>query len=180
MQAVALDPSDDSNVRDTSRTIKTRVLIVSDHPSESRDVATNLRKLHLDVQLCLFDGSTLSSIPTRAPDAVLCHLVEYPSRAPKLAKVIRSHYKSIPLPLVGALSQPSPDSSVGFDSTLFAPMHASQIANRVNAMIRLGVMEAEIIRRQKDRAERLSVTSVNSSRHLGFHSDDQIQLGHAF
>ena len=28
-------------------------------------------------------------------------------------------------------------------------MHASQIANRVNAMIRLGVMEAEIIRRQK-------------------------------
>ena len=134
MQAVALDPSDDSNVRDTSRTIKTRVLIVSDHPSESRDVATNLRKLHLDVQLCLFDGSTLSSIPTRAPDAVLCHLVEYPSRAPKLAKVIRSHYKSIPLPLVGALSHPSPDSSVGFDSTLFAPMHASHLHGSQSAM----------------------------------------------
>jgi len=149
MQAVAVDKSDDSNVLDTNRTIKTRVLIVSDHPGESRDVATNLRKLHLDVQLCLFDGNTLSSIPTRAPDAVLCHLVEYPSQAPKVAKVVRSHYKSIPLPLVGAMSHPSPDASIGFDSTLFAPMHASQIANRVNAMIRLGVMEAEIIRRQE-------------------------------
>jgi len=45
------------------------------------------------------------------------------------------------------MSRPSPDASVGFDSTLFAPMHASQIANRVNAMIRLGVMDGEITRR---------------------------------
>ena len=149
MQATALNFSDDSIVRKTKRTAKTRVLIVSDHPGESRDVATNLRKLHLDVQLSLFDGKTLSSIPTRAPDAVLCHLVDYPTLGPKLAKVIRSHYKSIPMPLVGAMSYPYPDASVGFDSTLFAPMHASQIANRVNAMIRLGVMEAEIIRRQE-------------------------------
>ena len=36
---------------------------------------------------------------------------------------------------------------MGFDSTLFAPMHPSQIANRVNAMIRLGVMDGEITRR---------------------------------
>ena len=149
MQATALDLSEDSRAPVAKSTANTRVLIVTDHPGESRDVATNLRKLHLDVQLCLFDGNTLSSVPTRAPDAVLCHLMEYPEKGPKLARVIRAHYKSIPLPLVGAMLCPSPKASIGFDSTLFAPMHASQIANRVNAMIRLGVMEAEIIRRQE-------------------------------
>lgn len=126
---------------------KTRVLIVSDHPSESRDVATNLRKLDLDIQLCLFDGETLSAIPTRVPDAVLCHLIDYAEQGPKLAKVIRAHFKSRPIPLIGAMSRPLAEASGGFDSTLFAPMHPSQIANRVNAMIRLGVMEGEISRR---------------------------------
>lgn len=126
---------------------QTRVLIVSDHPTESRDVAANLRVLNLDVQLCLFDGKTLSAIPTRTPDAVLCHLTDYAELAPKLAKVIRSHFKTRPIPLIGAFSRPQAEASIGFDTTLFSPMHPSQIANRVNAMIRLGVMEGEILRR---------------------------------
>lgn len=147
MLAPAIDISHDSPVAIAQQVKKTRVLIVSDHPAESREVASNLRKLDLDVQLCLFDGKTLSSIPNSVPDAVLCHLVDYPTHGPKLARVIRSHYKSASIPLVGAMSRPSPDASIGFDSTLFAPMHASQIANRVNAMIRLGVMESEITRR---------------------------------
>ena len=147
MLAPALDVLDDSRALKPIRSRKTRVLIVSDHPTESRDVAKNLLALDLDVQLALFDGQTLSAIPTRVPDAVLCHLVDYAEQAPKLAKVIRSHFKSQAVPLIGAMSRPSPDASVGFDSTLFAPMHASQIANRVNAMIRLGVMDGEISRR---------------------------------
>lgn len=147
MPATALDLTNDSRVLTPKRSRTTRVLIVSDHPEHSRDVAKNLLALDLDVQLSLFDGHTLSAIPTRVPDAVLCHLVDYAEQGPKLAKVIRSHYKSRPLPLIGAMSRPSPDASVGFDSTLFAPMHASQIANRVNAMIRLGVMDGEITRR---------------------------------
>lgn len=129
------------------RARKTRVLIVSDHPTESRDVAKNLRALDLDVQLCLFDGQTLSAIPTRVPDTVLCHLVDYAEQGSKLAKVIRSHFQSRPVPIIGAMSRPFPDASVGFDSTLFAPMHSSQIANRVSSMIRLGVMDGEISRR---------------------------------
>ncbi len=132
---------------------QTRVLIVSDHPTESRDVASNLRRLELDVQLALFDGKTLSAIPKQAPDAVLCHLTDYAERGSHLAKVIRSHFCSRALPIIGAMSRPSPDASNEFDSTLFAPMHASQIANRVNAMIRLGVMENEITRRLETLAE---------------------------
>lgn len=147
MSATALNLPNDSRPVLQKRSRRTRVLIVSDHPTHSRDVAKSLRALELDVQLCLFDGNTLTSIPKRAPDAVLCHLVDYAELGPKLAKVIRSHFRSSQVPIIGAMSRPSPDASVGFDSTLFAPMHASQIANRVNAMIRLGVMDGEISRR---------------------------------
>lgn len=147
MSATALNLKDDSHMPAPKRSRRTRVLIVSDHPVKSLDVAKRLRSLELDIQLCLFDGNTLTSIPKRAPDAVLCHLVDYPEQGPKLAKVIRSHFNSAQVPIIGAMSRPSPDASVGFDSTLFAPMHPSQIANRVNAMIRLGVMDGEITRR---------------------------------
>lgn len=123
------------------------MLIVSDHPSESRAVASNLRRLDLDVQLALFDGKTLSAIPTQAPDAVLCHLTDYAERGPQLAKVVRSHFSPVPMPIIGAMSRPSENGSVEFDTTLFSPMHPSQIANRVNGMIRLGAMEIEIGRR---------------------------------
>ena len=139
--------TDDSHDVPKRRARKTRVLIVSDHPVESRDVAKNLRALDLDIQLSLFDGQTLTSMPTHLPDAVLCHLVDYAEQGSNVAKVIRSHFKSNHFPLIGAMSRPSSEEALEFDSTLFAPMHHSQIANRVNAMIRLGVMEDEITRR---------------------------------
>ena len=147
MFATALDLSDDSHPVEPSRSRTTRVLIVSDHPTESVEVTKSLRKLDLDVQLSLFDGTTLTAIPKSAPDAVLCHLTDFAEHGSKLAKVIRSHYKTRQIPVIGAMSRPSPNVSEGFDSTLFAPMHPSQIANRVNAMVRLGVMEGEIERR---------------------------------
>jgi len=158
MPATALDISNDSQISETVRSRKTRVLIVSDHPIQSRDVTKNLRALDLDVQLSLFDGQTLSAMPTSVPDAILCHLIDYAEQGPKLAKVIRAHFKSHQVPLIGAMSRPSPDASIGFDSTLFAPMHASQIANRVNAMIRLGVMDREISRRLKTLRESFDQT----------------------
>jgi len=139
--------SDDSHETHKRRPRKTRVLIVSDHPVESRDVARNLRALGLDVQLSLFDGQTLTAMPSRLPDAVLCHLVDYVEHASKVAKVIRTHFESDHFPLIGAMSRPLSGDTREFDSTLFAPMHPSQIANRVNAMIRLGAMEGEITRR---------------------------------
>lgn len=158
MSTPAFQSSTDSLSAGKAKPRKTRVLIVSDHPGESRDVATNLRRLDLDVQLALFDGKTLSAIPKRAPDAVLCHLTDYSERGPQLAKVVRSHFGSIPVPVIGAMYRPATNGSNGFDSTLFAPMHPSQIANRVNAMIRLGVMESEITRRLRTLSEDFGVT----------------------
>ena len=158
MPATSLNLKDDSQPVMPPRTRTTRVLVVSDHPIESLEVSKNLRALHLDIQLSLFDGNTLTSIPTQTPDAVLCHLTDYAEQGPKLAKVIRSHYKASPIPIIGAMSRPSQQASEGFDSTLFAPMHASQIANRVHAMIRLGVMEGEIGRRLETLREDFSET----------------------
>ncbi len=147
MPAIALNPSTDSSLSLQSSVRKRRVLVVSDHPTESREVAKNLRSLGFDVQLSLFDGNTVSAIPKRAPDAVLCHLTDYAEFGPRLAKVLRSHFSSRSIPLIGAMSRPISKERSSFDTTLFAPVHASQIANRVNAMIRLGVMEGEITRR---------------------------------
>lgn len=147
MLAAPLKSSNDSLEANATITRMTRVLILSDHPTATKAVTKNLRKLGFDVQLALFDGQTLSAIPKQAPEAVLCHLVDYAEQGPKLAKVIQSHFKSKAIPIIGAMSRPSTNASSGFDSTLFAPMHASQIANRVNAMIRLGIMEQEIERR---------------------------------
>ena len=147
MPATAFDLKDDSQSRVPQRPRSRRVLIVSDHPTQSLEVSKNLRALNLDIQLSLYDGDILTAMPTTAPDAVLCHLTDYAEQGPRLAKVIRSHFKSSPIPVIGAMSRPSELASEGFDSTLFAPTHASQIANRVHAMIRLGVMEGEIERR---------------------------------
>lgn len=126
---------------------KTRILIVADNPNASRAVATSLRGIGFDVLLCLFDGQTLTSTPVKAPDAVLCHLTDYIEMAPKIAKVVRNHFAPRQLPIIGALSRIVPNISQEFDSTLFAPMHPTQIANRVGSMIRLGRIESEITRR---------------------------------
>ena len=128
---------------------KTRILIVADNPTASRAAATSLRGIGFDVLLCLFDGQTLSSTPVKAPDAVLCHLTDYIEMAPKIAKVIRTHFAPRQLPIIGALARIVPNISQEFDSTLFAPMHPTQIANRVGSMIRLGRIEGEITRRLK-------------------------------
>lgn len=130
-----------------SKSPKTRILIVSDNPAASRSVAVSLRKLDFDVLLCLFDGRTLTSTPVKAPDAILCHMTDYVEMSPKIAKVIRQHFLPHRMPLIGALSRPAEGLSDEFDSTVFAPMHASQIANRVSSMIRLGSIESEIHRR---------------------------------
>ena len=128
---------------------KTRILIATDNPAATRAVATELRALDLDVQLCLFDGKKLAATPVKAPDAVLCHLTDYVERGPEIARALKAHFAPRTLPVIAALQRPLPNISDHFDSSLFAPMHPSQIANRVNAMIRLGIMETEIQRRMQ-------------------------------
>ncbi len=147
---------------------RTRILILSDNPGASREVATSLRQLGFDILMTIFDGSKLTSLPVEAPNAILCHLTDYIDKAPDIAKVLRKHFSPRQLPVIGALSRPASNLSNSFDSTLLAPMHASQIANRVGSMIRLGRIEAEITRRmttlQEDFNEAVELSDMSPER----------------
>jgi len=106
-----------------------------------------LRGLDLDVQLALFDGFKLASIPRQSPDAVLCHFTDYIEKSANIVKKLRTHFAPRDVPMIGAATRSTRAETDHFDSMIFAPMHSSQIANRVRSMIRLGQMEAEITRR---------------------------------
>ncbi len=132
-----------------SRWAKSRmkVLIVTDNPAATQEVLIELRQLGLDVQLSLYDGQKLAAIPNEAPGAVLCFFTDFFGRSQGVSQAIRAHYSPKTPPIIGALERPIEDGMEHFDSLLFAPVHSSQIANRVDSMIRLGEMEVEITRR---------------------------------
>ena len=125
----------------------TKVLIVTDNTDAIKDIVMELRALNHDVHLALFDGTKLASIPRKSPDAVLCYFSDYVEKSKKIVDSLRSHFAPSEIPIIGAASRTTKANMEHFDSMLFAPMHSSQIANRVRSMIRLGQMEAEISRR---------------------------------
>jgi two-component system cell cycle response regulator PopA len=126
---------------------RVKVLIVTDNPSVTHDIVSDLRKVDLDVQLAFFDGSKLASIPREAPAAILCFFSDHAEKTKGICQVLRGHYAPKTPPIIGAMMQLTELPTDHFDSVLFAPMHSSQIANRVASMIRLGDMEMEITRR---------------------------------
>ncbi|WP_418152941.1 hypothetical protein AB8615_05590 [Litorimonas sp. RW-G-Af-16] len=107
----------------------------------------DLRRIGLDVQLAAFDGKKLNSIPREAPGAVLCFFTDYIEKTKGVCDVLRQHFAPKTPPIIGALSRPSGIPTDHFGSIIYAPMHSSQVANRVDSMIRLGEMEVEITRR---------------------------------
>ncbi len=124
-----------------------KVLVITDNTDAIKDTIAELRTLDMDVQLALFDGLKLASIPRQCPDAVLCFFTDYIEKSESIVKSLKTHFAPRDVPMIGAATRPTKVSTSHFDSMLFAPMHSSQIANRVHSMIRLGHMEAEITRR---------------------------------
>ena len=130
-----------------SKVTPTKVLIVTDNTEAIKETVVELRALDLDVQLALFDGTRLASIPRECPDAVLCFFTDYIEKSESIVETLKSHFAPHNVPMIGAATRATKSSTSHFDSMLFAPMHSSQIANRVRSVIRLGYMEAEITRR---------------------------------
>jgi len=131
----------------TSSQSKTKVLIVTDNTDAIKDIIVELRALGLDAQLSLFNGFKLAAIPREHPDAILCFFSDYIEKSAYVVQSLKTHYSSKDIPIIGAATRVTKASTDHFDSMIFAPMHSSQIANRVRSMIRLGQMEAEILRR---------------------------------
>ena len=124
----------------------TRVLVITDDVEGTAALISALRAQSLDIQLTGFTGEALPELPEQAPSAVLCFLTDYVERSASLVEAIRTRYAPRVVPVIGRLSRDVPTDHP-FDSVMYAPVHPVQVAHRVAAMIRLGQMEHEIIRR---------------------------------
>lgn len=125
---------------------KTRVLIVTDDVHASASMVERLRALSLDVQMVGYDGARFSAMPDRAPAAVLCFLTDFVERSDAICTELRAEFAPRRVPVIARLSRTT-DADLPFDSILYAPVHPVQLAQRVSAIIRLGQMEQEIVRR---------------------------------
>ncbi len=121
-----------------------RILMATDDPHSIKDIAVQLRKLKYDVQLSFYDGSKLSAMPVAAPTAIICAFTKNAEKSSDIARILKQHYAPHTLPVIGIMKQPLISEGSALDSIIIQPAHASQIANRVNSLIRLGAMEQEI------------------------------------
>lgn len=126
-----------------------RILIATDSVEKIKELAIRLRELQYDVQISFYDGKTLSAAPKRAPAAIVSHFAKFPEKTDGVVRVLKSHYTPHEIPVIGVLSSPQSKPETIFNTVLIDPVHASQIANRVNSLIRLGAMEREIKLRVK-------------------------------
>lgn len=129
---------------------RTRVLIVTDDVAASSPMINSLRREGLDVQMTAFDGRNLSATPLHAPAAILCFLSEFSHQSEFVVSLLKHHYAPKEIPVIGRIDRGTvkiEPEDLPFESTLFAPVHPVQVAHRISAIIRLGRMEREIIRR---------------------------------
>ena len=124
----------------------TRVLIVTDDVTGSAPLVERLRALSLDVQMVGYDGDGFSAMPDSAPAAVLCFLTDYIEHSSAICAQLEQLFAPRRVPFIARLSR-STEQDLPFDSILYAPVHPVQVAQRVSAIIRLGQMEHEIVRR---------------------------------
>ncbi|WP_298912681.1 hypothetical protein [uncultured Algimonas sp.] len=124
-----------------------RVLVVTDNVDGSVALIGHLRALGLDVSLSAYDGTGAVDLPDRSPSAALCFLSDYVEHGTDIVARIRNAYAPRDFPVLGRLMREAGDDHP-YDSVLYDPVHAVQVAQRLYSLIRLGQMEAEIIRRQ--------------------------------
>jgi two-component system cell cycle response regulator PopA len=125
-----------------------RVLIVTDDVDGSMALIEHLKALSLDVSLTGYDGSSAIELPDRSPSAVLCFLSDFVEHGPKIVANLRQRYAPREFPILGRLTRET-EGDHPYDSVLYEPVHAVQVAHRVSSLIRLGQMEAEIVRRME-------------------------------
>ncbi|MGB3456678.1 MAG: diguanylate cyclase [Litorimonas sp.] len=135
-----------------SARVNRRVLIVTDDVDGSLALVDHLRTLSMDVSLTGYDGTGEMELPDRAPSAVLCFLSDFVEHGPEIVARIRAAYPHRSPTIVGRLMREAPGDHP-YDSVLYEPVHAVQVAYRIASLIRLGQIEREIIRRRETMRE---------------------------
>ena len=131
----------------TKNTAQQTVLIATDNMNEASYIAEALEVQGYNAIFCEFDGQTLKDTPIKAPEAILIVFTDYIEKSPAIIKALKKHFAPHNPAIIGALMRDGNIDHSAFDSVIFPPAHITQIANRVNSLIRLGQMEREINRR---------------------------------
>ena len=119
------------------------ILIITDEKTDIRDIVAYLDQKDFWVKTAFFDGKSLRDVPKNPPSAVLCAFDEYVGTIEKIATALKQRYAPRNIPFIGALNRAHEQIDC-FDSVIYPPAHPVQIANRVNSMVRLNVMQSEI------------------------------------
>lgn len=123
------------------------VLVVTDNPDRAADIKVHLTRLNFLSKDCVFDGATLRGAPRTAPTIILLALTDYIEKAPTIVAGLKKHYGGRDIPVLGTLSRKADIDTSCFQSVIYPPAHTSQIATRVDSLVRLSAMEQEIMRR---------------------------------
>lgn len=120
------------------------VLIATDNPTEAEGVAHRLENIGFRIHIATYDGATLHGTPKATPSAILCYFTDFIERLPPICNALRKYFSARTPPIIAAMSRHGGIDRAIFDSVIFPPAHHSQIANRVNSLVRLQEMEREI------------------------------------
>lgn len=123
------------------------VLVVTDNTQRANDIKSHLCRLNFLTKECVFDGSVLHGAPNTAPNIILLALSDYVEKAPTIVAGLKKHYGERDIPVLGTLARKADIDTSCFESVIYPPAHASQIATRVDSLLRLSAMEQEIMRR---------------------------------
>ena len=123
------------------------VLLVTDNPDRASEIKIHLERLNFLITDCIFDGLALRGAPKTAPTIILLALTDYVEKAPTIVAGLKKHYGDRDIPVLGTLSRKADIDTSCFESVIYPPAHASQVATRVDSLVRLSGMEQEIMRR---------------------------------
>ncbi len=125
------------------------ILLVSDSAEKAAKLTPDLHAKGYNTVTSIYNGESLQSIPRQAPDAIILYLDSNNLRIPAITQALRNRYEGKNLPLIGIFEQYADIPNSGLDSILLEPVHPNQIVHRVSAMIRLTIMQTEMMMRME-------------------------------
>lgn len=133
------------------------ILIVTDNVERAADIKAQLINLKFRVNACMYDGKAKLDMPRDVPQIILIALTDYVEKAVSIAEEFKQHYEQPNLPIVGTFSRKADIDTSAFESVIYPPAHPKQIAIRVQSLVRLTLMEHEILRRTETLREHFGI-----------------------
>ena len=123
------------------------ILIVSDDADKAMEITPALQSQGYKTFSALFTGKKLQGIPKQAPDAIIIYVSGSPVSSKLVTNTLQRRYSEKSIPMIGICTRDLDTSNFSFDSLLLEPVHPAQIAQRVAAMLRMNIMQTEIVLR---------------------------------